>query len=123
MNKSCYKNYHSRGPSFLRSPRSEDENYQNGHARLPFEGKNFVCVKKCASCFSNSHTSECGLRRKERPFNLLLIIFFGYTVAKSSKTYAYSKSGLVSSTTFSFTGSTGFSTFFLSNVAGSRIVH
>ena len=26
-----------------------------------------MCVKKIASCFGNFHTSQCGLRRKERP--------------------------------------------------------
>ena len=26
--------------------------------------------KSCAACFSNSHTSKCGLHKKERPINL-----------------------------------------------------
>ena len=28
-----------------------------------------MCVKKFASCFGNSNTSECGLRRKGYPIN------------------------------------------------------
>ena len=45
---------------------------KTGCARFPNESKKFVCVKNFALCFSNSHTSECGLRRKERPIELLL---------------------------------------------------
>ena len=58
----------SLGHSFLCSPHLDvwELLKQAAHAFLS-RLKKFVCVKKIASCFGNSHTSECGLVRKERP--------------------------------------------------------
>ena len=54
-----------------------------------------VCTKKCASCFSNSHTSKCGLLREERPITSLLLLFLWCLSDYSSFCFFSSSSSLV----------------------------
>ena len=53
--------------------------YENYHNRTrTFDAHIFFILdrKSCTACFSNSHTSECGLRRQEYPINSAINIVF-----------------------------------------------
>ena len=77
------------GYPFLRSPLSviiihpkQDANFLTHTDFLPSIGNRGLL---CAACFSNSHTSECGLRRKGYPINSIVLPFSLLTLCRSSQ--------------------------------------
>ena len=46
-------------------------------------------TKACAACFNNSHTSECGLRRKERPINFPILFIYILKIDMAFQKYSH----------------------------------